>query len=185
MAYEPSCFDFGNAVNCFEGENVPDLYPRAVTHVGLTVTDMDAGIRWYGEILGFPLLFGPVDLVADDSHFGKIVTDIFGPECRKGRLAQLSGSNGVCIELFQFEDPASEKQKEDFEYWKVGIFHFTIIEPKIEDLVSLIANSGGKRRSQVWTLFPDKPYKMAYCEDPFGNMIEIYSHSTEHTWSNL
>jgi catechol-2,3-dioxygenase len=33
-------------------------------------------------------------------------------------------------------------------------------------------------------LFPDKPYKLAYCEDPFGNIIELYTHSTEQIWSN-
>jgi len=164
---------------------VGDLYPRAITHVGVTVTDIERAIRWYGEVLGFHLLAGPVELVSDDSHFGLIARDIFGPEFRNGRLAQLTGSNGVCVELFQFNDPASVRRNDNFEYWKAGIMHFTIIEPAIEDLVGRIAATGGKRRSQVWTLFPGKPYKIAYCEDPFGNIIEISSHSTEQTWSNL
>ena len=162
-----------------------ELYPRAITHIGVTVTDIDRAIRWYGETFGFQLLAGPVDLVSDDSHFGKIARDVFGVDFRKGRLAQLSGCNGVCIELFQFEHPQSERRKENFEYWKAGIFHFTIIEPEIEKLVDRIAASGGKARSEVWTLFPGKPYKICYCEDPFGNIIEISSHSTEQTWSNL
>ena len=162
-----------------------DLYPRAITHVGFTVTDIEKAIRWYQDIFGFRLLAGPVELVADDSHFGLIARDIFGAQFRRGRLAQLTGSNGVCIELFQFSDPPSVTRKENFEYWKAGIFHFTIVEPAIEDLVHRIADTGGKLRSQVWTLFPDKPYKIAYCEDPFGNIIEIYTHSTEQTWSNL
>ncbi len=164
---------------------MPKTYPRILTHVGVTVTDIQAAIDWYGDVLGFPLLFGPVDLVADDSHFGMIVLDVFGPDCKRGRLAQLSGSNGVCIELFEFHDPAGEKRKNNFEYWKNGIFHFTIVEPNVEELLQRIEETGGKRRGKVWTLFPDKPYKMAYCEDPFGNIIEVYSHSTEQTWSNL
>jgi catechol 2,3-dioxygenase-like lactoylglutathione lyase family enzyme len=161
------------------------LYPRVITHVGVTVTDIERAIQWYREIFGFQPLAGPVTLVADDSHFGQIATDIFGENFRSCRLAQMSGSNGVCLELFQFDDPQSVARKENFEYWKPGIFHFTIVEPAIEDLVQRIAESGGKARGRVWTLFPDKPYKMAYCEDPFGNIIEIYSHSTEQTWSNL
>jgi len=161
------------------------LYPRAVTHVAVTVTDIDAAILWYQEVLGFQPLVGPVELLGDESHFGMIVRDIFGPDCRRGWLAHLSGSNGVTIELFEFEDPRSEIRKDNFQYWKTGIFHFAIVDPEIESLVERIANTGGKLRSQVWTLVPGKPYKMAYCEDPYGNMIEIYSHSTEQTWSNM
>ena len=161
-----------------------DLFPRVITHVGVTVTDIEKAIGWYREIFGFQLLAGPVDLVADDSHFGLLARDIFGTGFQRGRLAQLAGSNGVCLELFQFSDPPTVVRK-DFEYWKTGIFHFTIVDPAIEDVVRRIAESGGKLRSKIWQLFPDKPYKIAYCEDPFGNIIEIYTHSTEQTWSNL
>ncbi len=162
-----------------------DNYPRAVTHVGVTVTDMEKAIHWYRDMFGFQLLAGPVDLVGDDSHFGILARDIFGAGFRKGRLAQLTGSNGVCVELFQFDEPSGEKRAANFEYWKTGIMHFTIIEPDIENLVRRIAETGGKCRSKVWTLFPGKPYKIAYCEDPFGNIVEISTHSTEQTWSNL
>lgn len=162
-----------------------ELYPRTVTHVGVTVTDMAKAIEWYQEIFGFQLLAGPVDLVADDSHFGILARDIFGDRFRSGKLAQLTGGNGVCVELFEFKEPRSEVRPDNFEYWKVGIMHFTIIDPDIENLVRRIAETGGKARSKVWTLFPGKPYKIAYCQDPFGNIIEISSHSTEQTWSNL
>ena len=86
-------------------------YPRAVTHVGINVTDIEAAIRWYREIFGFQVLTGPVQLVADDSHFGMICRDIFGSEFRKGRLALLTGSNGVCVEVFEFEQPVSQSEK--------------------------------------------------------------------------
>ena len=162
-----------------------NLYPRVVTHVGVTVTNMVKAIDWYRTIFGFQLLAGPAELVSDDSHFGMIGRDIFGADFRRGQLAQLTGANGVCIELFQFDEPRSEVRQNNFEYWKAGIMHFTIIEPEIEKMVQTIAESGGKARSKVWTLFPGKPYKIAYCEDPFGNIVEISTHSTEQTWSNL
>jgi hypothetical protein len=32
--------------------------------------------------------------------------------------------------------------------------------------------------------FPgEKPYRMVYMEDPFGNILEIYSHSDELTYA--
>ena len=58
------------------------------------------------------------------------------------------------------------------------------VEPEIEAKAQRIAATGGKVRGKVWQLFPDKPYKIVFCEDPFGNIIELYSHSTEQTWSN-
>jgi catechol 2,3-dioxygenase-like lactoylglutathione lyase family enzyme len=163
---------------------MPDRYPGAITHVGVTVTDLDHAIRWYREIFGFQVLIGPVDLAGDESHRGHILRDIFGADFQKCRLAHLFGANGVCIELFQFDDPKSEARESNFDYWKTGIFHLAIVEPEIETVVQRIAETGGKRRSAVWTLFPDKPYKLAYCEDPFGNIIELYTHSTEQIWSN-
>ena len=37
---------------------------------------------------------------------------------------------------------------------------------------------------QVRYYYPDqKPYRMVYCEDPFGNIVELYSHSYELTYS--
>ena len=88
-------------------------YPRAVTQVGINVTDIEAAIRWYQEIFGFQVLTGPVQLIADDSHFGMICRDIFGSEFRKGRLALLTGSNGVCVEVkfLNFEQPVSQRRE--------------------------------------------------------------------------
>ena len=160
-------------------------YPRGITHIGATVVDIEKAIRWYQEILGFQLLAGPLNLVADDSHFGQIATDLWGSGFGGGRVAQLTGANGVCLELFEFSKPTTAVRENNFEYWKTGINHFAIVEPAIEDLARRIAETGGKCRTRVWTLFPGKPYKIAYCEDPFGNVIELHSHSTEQTWSNV
>ena len=148
-------------------------YPRGITHIGATVADIEKAIRWYQEILGFQLLAGPLNVVADDSHFGQIATDLWGSGFGGGRVAQLVGANGVCLELFEFSKPATAVRENNFEYWKTGMHHFAIVE------------TGGKCRGRIWTLFPGKPYKIVYCEDPFGNVIEIYSHSTERTWSNV
>ena len=57
--------------------------------------DTEKAIQWYQEILGFQLLVGPLNLVADDSHFGQIVTDIWGSGLGGGRLAELTGGKGL------------------------------------------------------------------------------------------
>jgi catechol 2,3-dioxygenase-like lactoylglutathione lyase family enzyme len=160
-------------------------YPRAITHIGVTVVDIEKAIQWYHDVLGFQLVVGPLNVVADDSHFGQIATGLWGSGFGGGRVAELTGGNGVCLELFEFSKPATAVRENNFEYWKTGPNHFAIVDPAIEDLARRIAETGGKCRTQIWTLHPGKPYKIVYCEDPFGNVIEIYSHSTEQTWSNL
>lgn len=44
--------------------------------------------------------------------------------------------------------------------------------------------ASGKQRMPVREYFPgEKPYRMVYMEDPFGNILEIYSHSYELTYA--
>jgi hypothetical protein len=86
--------------------------------------------------------------------------------------------------MFDFDRPKSVRRENNFEYWKSGFFHICLVEPEIEAMVKRIEETGGKLRSKIWQLFADKPYKIAFCEDPFGNIIELNSHSTERVWSN-
>ena len=59
-----------------------------------------------------------------------------------------------------------------------------MVDPDIEGLAARIAERGGRVRSEVLTLFEDAPYRLVYCEDPFGNIIEIFTHSHEQTFAN-
>ncbi|MDE0387200.1 MAG: hypothetical protein OXI75_00730 [Rhodospirillales bacterium] len=99
------------------------------------------------------------------------------------KIAHLATADGVGIELFQFV--ANERQDNNFAYWKDGIYHICILDPDIEGLVKRIDESGGKQRSQIWQLWPDKPYKICYCEDPWGTIVEVSSHPYVMAWSNF
>ena len=48
-----------------------------------------------------------------------------------------------------------------------------------------ISESGGNKRSKIWDLVPNKGYKIVFCEDPFGNVIEIYTHGYEQTITSV
>jgi len=87
--------------------------------------------------------------------------------------------------MFEFDHPKSERRKDNFEYWKTGIFHFCVTDPDIEGITARIVDNGGKLRTRIWQIVPDKPYKLAYCEDPWGNIVEVYTHSYEQIWSTL
>jgi catechol 2,3-dioxygenase-like lactoylglutathione lyase family enzyme len=56
---------------------------------------------------------------------------------------------------------------------------------RIEELCKKNSESGGKQRSKIWDLVPNKGYKIVFCEDPFGNVIEIYTHGYEQTITSV
>ncbi|MGD1861983.1 MAG: VOC family protein [Leptolyngbyaceae cyanobacterium] len=159
-------------------------YPRAINHIGLTVSDLDSAIAWYQDVLGYRLLLGPLDILPDDTHFGHLAKDLLGDRLRRGRFAHLTTGNQVGLELFEFDDPEAGSGTGEMEYWKNGYFHVCITDPNIMDLAEHIVAQGGKRRTKIWEIFPGSERYLVYMEDPWGNVIEIYSHSYELTWGN-
>lgn len=161
------------------------VYPKIINHIAVSVPDLDQAVKWYKEVLGFNMIAGPVEFVADDSLTGRSVRDIHGPELKKMRIAWLSSGNHVGFEIFEYIEPKAQRRQENFEYWKSGFTHICITDPNIEDLCHKISDNGGKQRSKVWEIVLDKGYKIVFCEDPFGNIIEIYSNSYEQTITSL
>ena len=155
------------------------VYPRTINHIAVSVTDLDKAVKWYKEVFGFTVVNGPVEFEADDSSLGIAARDIHGPNFRKMRMVWLSSGNQVGFEMFEYIDPKAERRIDNFEYWKSGFFHICVTDPNIEELCKRISDSGGRQRSRIWNVDPDKGYKIAFCEDPFGNVIEIYTHSYE------
>ena len=159
-------------------------YPRAVNHVGVGVADIERAIRWYGEVLGFTLLREPLEIRAADP--GSNVHDVLGQDCHALLQAHMVSVNGIGIELFQLLDPPHERRDPSLEYWKSGFFHICVTDPDIEGLVGRIASSGGRQRSKIWRTDPStNEYRLCYCEDPFGNIIEIYTHNYETLYGGM
>ncbi|MBT2605109.1 VOC family protein [Bacillus sp. ISL-53] len=153
----------------------------AITHIGLAVPDLDSAIKWYEQVLGFSLLAGPYSFDASEENEHNMTNDLLGNHIKKMHNAHLMADNGVGIELFEFKEPRMPKgESRGYE----GFFHICLISDDIERLADDIAASGGKRRSDLWNTWENKPYYLIYCEDPFGNIIELYSRSTELMYGN-
>jgi catechol-2,3-dioxygenase len=118
----------------------------------------------------------PTEIVADNSR------DCFGPSIRKLRIAHLSFGYQVGLELFEFVERKAERTTNHFEYSKTSFLHIAVTCPNIEQLAKQIAESAGKQRSKIWELIDGKPFKIVFCEDPFGNIIELYSHQFNQVW---
>jgi len=131
------------------------------------------------------LLGGPVELTSDDIQVGKALKNIFGSKFKKLRIVWMSSANNIGVEIFQFIQPKQLIEKKQFEYWSGGVIHIAVTERDIEDLLSKVTKTGGKQISKLWELDPKKHHKLVFCSDPFGNIIEIYSHSFEQFHANL
>ena len=162
---------------------MPTPYPRNFSHIGLSVPDLDKAVEFYTEVMGWYLIMQPTDVTEDDSPIGLMCTDVFGAGWSKFRIAHLSTGDRIGVELFQFNGQVNPEN--NFEYWKTGVFHFCVQDPNVEELAERIVAAGGKKRMpEPRYYYPgEKPYRMIYMEDPFGNILEIYSHSYELVYS--
>lgn len=156
--------------------------PRSFSHIGLSVPDLDAAVKFYSEVMGFYVIMSPTEVVEDDSDIGRMCTDVLGAGWSRLRIAHLSTADRVGIELFEFDGNYAPSDNLDFR--RHGLFHFCVQDPDVEGLAQKIVAAGGKQRMPVREYFPgEKPYRMVYVEDPFGNVFEIYSHGYELTYS--
>ncbi|MGI9278768.1 MAG: lactoylglutathione lyase family protein [Endozoicomonas sp.] len=158
-------------------------YPRNFSHIGISVPDLERAVEFYTEVMGWYLIMPPTDITEDESAIGIMCTDVFGEGWSSFRIAHLSTGDRIGVELFQF--PQQQQPENNFEYWKTGVFHYCVQDPDLEGLAERIVRHGGKQRMPVRYYYPgEKPFRMVYMEDPFGNILEIYSHSYELTYSS-
>lgn len=153
--------------------------PLGINHVAISVTNLEQAIKWYQEIFGFRQIGSPVEFVTDNSLAGMALKDIHGENFKKMRTSWLISENHIGLEIIEYVEPKSQRRQDNFDYWRSGITHICITDPKIERLCHKISEQGGKQRSEIWEIVPSKGYKIAFCEDPFGNIIEIYSNNYE------
>ena len=149
----------------------------AVNHIGINVPDLDAAVAWYASVLGFEVVHPVAEVVAGEDEVGTRFAQMNGPAFRKGRVAYLATGNGVGFEMFEFLDPRTKPFKDDWEFWRPGTWHFCITTPAVGELAASIAARGGRHRTPVLESSPGSGFMMTFCQDPWGNPIELMSAS--------
>lgn len=158
-------------------------YPRAFSHIGISVPDLDKAVKFYTDVMGWYTIMEPSTITKDDSDIGIMCNDVFGEDWTKFRIAHMSTSDSIGVEMFEF--PNNEPAESEFKYWRTSLFHFAVQDPDLEGLVEKIVAHGGKQRMPIRYYYKgEKPYRMCYVEDPFGIIFEVYSHSYELTYSS-
>lgn len=158
-------------------------YPRSFSHIGISVPNLDAAVKFYSEVMGWYTVMNPSTIKEErDTAIGIMCEDVFGSGYESFRIAHMVTSDGIGIELFEFK--GNNKEKQPFQFVNTGLFHFAVQDPDIEGLIEKIVAHGGKQRMPIREYYPgEKPYRMCYVEDPFGIVFEIYTHSYEVTYS--
>lgn len=160
--------------------NAPRAGPAVVNHVGIAVGDVIGAIDFYEKALGFRLIMGPRLMVppADAAR------SPLGPTFKRARQAHLVSANGVGFELFQFIDPPMFEPVQGIEYRRPGTWHVCVTDPDVEAVAKRIVAAGGKTFCEPVEFVPGKPYRLVYCSDPWGTIIEVMSHPYAEVFSN-
>lgn len=152
-----------------------DSQPRAVTHVGLTVPEIDEAMTWYRDVLNFDVVGEATTVERGDGLRWRRIVDLLGVEIDSIRIGHMTTGNQVGVEFFEFgaTDTTTETYPAD-----PGFFHLGVLDPDIEDLASRIERNGGDHYAEIWELASPEA-RATYCRDPWGNRIEIYTQSHE------
>ncbi|QRG09886.1 VOC family protein [Xanthobacter dioxanivorans] len=159
------------------------LAPLAFNHAGVTVPDIFAAIDWYGGVLGLTHIMGPRLLEAHSAATHE-TPSIFGPRFARAYQAHLLTANGTGIELFQFIEPPVADRDGEMAYWRPGPWHLCFTHPDVPFMAERIVAAGGRQRIAPTVFVPGRPWQLVYCEDPWGNVIEIISHSYAEIFAN-
>jgi len=143
-----------------------------INHVGINVGDLEAAVRWYHDVFGFEVLVEAGTHTLEGAA-GQRRRDVFGPRWREMKLAHLSTPGGTGIELFQFVEPAYVAPEDPFEYWRQGIFHVCFTVDDLGASLDTLTSHGGTVRTLIHEIRPGT--RVAYCEDPWGTIIELSS----------
>ena len=160
------------------------VYPRNFSHIGISVTNIEKAVDFYTKVMGWYVIMHPT-LVKEEKEtaIGQMCIDVFGEGFKEFKIAHMSTGDKIGIELFEF--PQTPKVNAEFTPYRPSVFHFGLQYPDVEGLAKKIVEHGGKQRMPIRYYYPnEKPYAMVYMEDPFGNIIEIYSHSYELHYSS-
>ncbi|OAP53726.1 hypothetical protein AYL99_12098 [Fonsecaea erecta] len=165
-------------------ETVP--FNRAINHVAISCTDLEALVAWYQRNLGF-------QVIGRIRHFSRettpeAFTQIFisyPKTMRELKFAILTSGNGVGLEVFQFIDPAPVKRDEEFEFARIGFFHICVTDPNPEALLAKVIADGGKQIGgwMDYSRYGLLGHRGVYMQDPWGNVVECMSISVERVCS--
>jgi catechol 2,3-dioxygenase-like lactoylglutathione lyase family enzyme len=136
-----------------------------VHHVAMSVPDIEAAVAFYCDVLGFEIV------TQGGWEKGYVEADkIIGLPDTVSKTAMIRGAN-THIEMFEFTEPAGEKQDFDHPMNNHGLTHFCLQVTDIQMEYERLIEAGMRFHCEPQDLGTTKA---TYGRDPFGNVIELY-----------
>ncbi len=134
-------------------------------HRTITVTDLDASVRFYEEGLGFaPLEKGSVPV--NDATLPK--ADIVS-----ARNIRVRNRAGITLDLVQYDDPPGFGSRERRPFGFFGYTHLAFYVEKIDAAAADVEAAGGKALRHTHARYDEVGVEMMYAADPDGVRVEL------------
>ncbi|KAK3934822.1 Glyoxalase/Bleomycin resistance protein/Dihydroxybiphenyl dioxygenase [Diplogelasinospora grovesii] len=176
--------------------NKDDRCACVLNHVGISVPDCDAAVAWYGAVFGMRPL-KPVLHVKREQFPGAPIFRVFdnndGSTLQEFKMAWLGTaaaaaghSAAVGLEIFEFIEPRHQYRRPPhegpdsqfvLEYARGGFFHVAMTVADPEKSCAEVVKTGGRKLGETVPM----PHRnlVVYCQDPWGNAIELLTTSFE------
>jgi len=155
-----------------------------MNHIGIMVGDMDKAVEFYTNALGLKVVMGNTKVVEErETAIGRMCIAVFGDGFKGFNISHLVTTDGIGVELFEMKE---RQDRHEVDFCRIGIFHFCLQTDDFHGVIERTEKFGGKVRMDIMRYHPEddnKPSKMVYLEDPFGNLFELYSHTYEETYA--
>jgi catechol 2,3-dioxygenase-like lactoylglutathione lyase family enzyme len=162
---------------------VSDAGRARVAHAGITVPDLDEAVAWYEEALGLRALPQRVESsVRDRPRLRPTLDEVYDEACEEFRVAFLVDGDSVAVELFEFNRGEGCSAPDSWEYRRAGLSHLGFLVADVDEAAAGIVARGGRRRTQTMAAGGEGAWRFCFCEDPYGTVIELQSHSQEEMY---
>ncbi len=137
-----------------------------IHHVGINVPDLEAGRRFYSDVFGFEAIG------VDNWEEGNAeINSHVGLDESSAQSYMLRGSN-TYLELWHYTSPPSRRQSGETCAADYGYTHLCFAVRDFDRILEKFLAAGGALIKPL-TNVKVAGAKMHYCQDPFGNIIEL------------
>jgi catechol 2,3-dioxygenase-like lactoylglutathione lyase family enzyme len=135
-----------------------------IRHTGIVVTDLDASLRFYRDLLGF-------NEIKRLEESGTYIDNMLGLESAHVTTVKLAAPDGNLIELLKFRSHP-RKSAGPLEACSIGITHMALTVSDINQTYQSLSKRGIPFNSPPQTS-PDGYAMVAFCRDPDGILVEL------------
>ena len=137
---------------------------KAVRHFGITITDREKSLRFYRDLLG-------LKIVTDTHEEGKYLDNMSALQNVKVNIIKMAADDGNLIELLCYK---SHPRQQDLarEICSVGPTHAAFTVANLDEVYETLTRAGVIFNAPP-QLAPCGRFKVTFCKDPDGTLIEL------------